>query len=696
MSNSTLSHESVWNAAVLKTARRTSLAILMAALPVIALNTLTTSAHAQATASSDASGTVTDSTGASVPGAIIHLVNNATKAERTATTNDAGQWSITNVPPANYSVRVEKDGFKKSSIPSLDIQVGQTANGSVTLQVGGSDETIEVSTLPPQLQTQEATVGQVIDQKQINDLPLNGRNVLQLATLAPGVTPAQTGNTGTAGQYGTRALFITVDGGRASSTNYVLDGTYIRSIRFNNMAVQPNTDTIQEFNMLRSTFSTEYGQGQAVVSMVTKSGSNSIHGTAYDFARNSIFDARNYFNTKFVKAGQPSSGVNPQLYYSRQQFGGTVGFPIIKDKVFVFGGYEGLRTTQGKPVYSIFPTAAQLGVPAYQVGKVLAANAPVANGSYLGGTQNYLNNGTFTDTYDQYVIRADQTLSSRQTLYERFINYDAAQFAPGAQIGTGTNYPLVSKNGVIGHTFLITPNLVNEARIGYNRVYAFAVGANLQPGTNFSSLEGLNNVTALTDPTEYGRSTVTIQNFTAFGDGGADQGSTENVYNFGDTVSNVRGKHTIKAGFQFQWRQIQQKADNNGRGSFTFNATSNGLSGLQNFQQGICTAYNAGFGTTNGHYRDNTYGVFVNDVWQIGHGLTLNAGLRWEYNSPFVEQNGLEGAFIPSLAKIGFSKIPNLSAAPPALLANLNTTPFFAPGIVQPYKKGFGPRIGLA
>ena len=210
----TLSAGSAWRNAVAPTARRTSLALMMAAVPLVAAHLGSPSAYGQASSSSDAQGTVTDASGAAVSGATVHLVNNATKAERTATTNDAGQWSITNLPPANYSLRVEKAGFKSASVSSLDVQVGQAANGSVMLQVGGSTETVEVSTLPPQLQTQEATVGQVIDQKQINDLPLNGRNVLQLATLAPGVSPAQTGNTGTAGQYGTRALFITVDGGR--------------------------------------------------------------------------------------------------------------------------------------------------------------------------------------------------------------------------------------------------------------------------------------------------------------------------------------------------------------------------------------------------------------------------------------------------------------------------------------------------
>ena len=313
-------------------------ALCLLALFVAFLSFFTPASFGQASSSSDAAGRITDQTGAVVPGAVIRLINNGTRAERSATTNDGGDWSIPNIPPASYTLRVEKAGFKTAVIPSLAVEIGKTANGSVSLAIGAAEETVEVSTLPPQLQTQEATVGQVIDQKQINDLPLNGRNVLQLAALAPGVSPPQSGQTGTPAQTGTqtssRQLYIAVDGGRASSTNYVLDGTYVRSVRFNNMSILPNADTIQEFNLLRSTFSTEYGQGQAVVSMVTKSGTNSIHGTAYEYARNAVFDARNYFTT------YASNPVKPDFY--RHQYGATVGFPIIKDKLFIFGGYEHL------------------------------------------------------------------------------------------------------------------------------------------------------------------------------------------------------------------------------------------------------------------------------------------------------------------------------------------------------------------
>jgi len=688
-------------AAALGIVRRTSLALVFAATPLTLLTTLPTTAFGQASSSSDAVGKVTDATGATVTGATVRVVNNATGAERTVTTNDAGEWSVPNLPPANYRVRVEKQGFKASEIPSLDVEIGKAANGSMTLSVGGASETVEVSTLAPQLQTEEATVGQVIDQKQINDLPLNGRNVLQLATLAPGVSPPQTGQTGSPGRFGTRQLFITVDGGRGSSTNYVLDGTYIRSVRFNNMSIQPNVDTLQEFNLLRNSFSTEYGQGQAVVSMVTKSGSNSVHGSAYEFARNSIFDARNYFAT---------TGAKPD--FSRHQYGGTVGLPIKKNKFFVFGGYEGLRTNRGTPLYGFYPTQAQLGTPdpSNKLAQIINPTIPVVTstaGIYPGGN-NYAAFQTTTDNYNEYTIRADQTLSSRNTLFERYVDFNSNQFLPSVQ--GGINNVLIGRNGVIGDTFLITPSIVNEVRLGYNEYFNFENGVGYNPGTNYAAAEGLKFVTGLTDPTQYGRANVTITGFTNVFDNVTNQGGNENIFSAGDSLSIVRGSHTLKLGFQFQNRRVVLLADNNGTGSFTFGSCSvtacdpankmNPVTGvfytpLENYRRGYCTAScNGNFGTTRGHYRDNTYGAFISDVWQVGHGLTVNAGLRWEYNAPFVEQNGLEGTLDPTVGKIKYSKIP--AFIPAAFLPYVVSDSTYSPGIIKPNKKGFGPRLGVA
>jgi Carboxypeptidase regulatory-like domain/TonB-dependent Receptor Plug Domain/TonB dependent receptor len=632
---------------------------------------------AQQSSISNIVGRVTDATGAVVGGATVHVVNQGTAAERTATTNNDGDFSIPNLPPATYSLRVEKAGFKTTTIPSLELLVGKDANESIVLSVGAANETVQVTSLAPQLQTSDAAVGQVIDQKQISDLPLNGRSVLQLATLAAGVSPAQFANTGTPGQFGTRSLYITVDGGRASSTNYVLDGVYIRSLRFNVLSMQPSVDTLQEFNLLRSSFSTEYGQGQAAVSMVTKSGGNQIHGSLFEYTRSSIFDARNYFSTYTVYPHKP--------VFHRNQFGGTIGAPIVKDKVFIFAGYEGLRGAQSIPQLGVFPTQAQLGTPTYLFAQVLQPSFPVPNCTSCG-TNNYSVVAIEPNDYDQGVVRSDQTLSSKHTLFERYVYYTATEIVPSVQ--SGVYYPQLGHNVSVGDTYLISPTVVNEVRLGYNRAYGFTNEINPVPGKNWVQLAGLQNISGGITPSEYGRPAITITGYTGLGEGGNSQGDTENIYSIGDTISDVIGRHTLRAGAQFQWRQVRQLTDTPARGSFTF-------ASLATYQAGVCSTCQAGSGSSLGHSTDNTYGIFMNDIWQIGHGFTLNYGLRWEYASPFVEKNGLAGMFDPGTGLIAFHTVPvNI---PAVLLPHVNTTPnFFPAGMVQPDKRGFGPRLGLA
>jgi TonB-dependent receptor-like protein len=223
-------------------------------------------------------------------------------------------------------------------------------------------------------------------------------------------------------------------------------------------------------------------------------------------------------------------------------------------------------------------------------------------------------------------------------------------------------------------------------------------------GRNWVQDAGLTNISGGTTPSEYGRPGITISGYTGLGEGGNSQGDTENVYSIGDTVSDVLGRHTLRTGFQFQYRQITQLADTTARGAFTFSAsaatdinpaTGNPYTALENFARGFCSACAAGSGTSLGHYSDQTYGAFINDVWQVGHGLTANLGLRWEYASPFVEKDGLEGSFDPTSGKIAFHKVP--AVIPTALVPLVNTTPdFFPAGIIRPMKKGFGPRVGLA
>jgi hypothetical protein len=662
---------------------------------------------AQESSSAGIVGTVLDASGAVVPGATVHVTNVGTNATRTTTTNGQGEFSVPNLRPAQYQIRVEMSGFRTTTVPPFDLRIGEVARRSVSLEVGTEAQTVEVSAQAPLLQTDTAAVGQVVNQRQIEQLPLNGRNLVQLATLSAGVAPKDPLR-GT--QYGGRDEYVQVDGGRDSSTNYVIDGVYVRSLRFNNLSIRPSVDTIQEFSVLRNSFSTEYGQGQSVVTAVTKSGTNQIHGSGYEFLRNDALDAKNYFDKPGSKAA-----------LHRNQFGGTLGGPIVKDKVFFFGGYEGLRNTQGQIFSGVVPSTTDLPrdlsqgavvpgavdpqtgvpfpgglIPANRISnyaKVLAPTIPVAN---TAGKTNFFTTQSYKDDYDEVTARSDQSLSDKHSMFERYIWFNSSLIQPAAF--TSTNYPQYGQNLSVGDTYLLRPNIVNEVRLGYNRAIAFIQPLSLG-GKNWSQELGLHNIAGLTDPIDLGRPNTTIGSFSVFGDGGIVQGAQENIYSAADTISYVTHGHTMRVGVQFQHRRFNQVTEVTAKGAFTFNGASTVTGGTRSavgdFLLGVCAICNGDLGSTHGHYRDNTYALFFNDVWNTTRKLTLNLGIRWEYASPWVEQDHLEADFDPASGLIGFNKVP--SNLPAALLSIFNTNPnVFPAGIVKPDKNNFGPRIGLA
>src|SRR5262249_4169960 len=250
-----------------------------------------------------------------------------------------GEFSIPGLAPALYNVKVEKQGFRAYLVEGLELKINQVARLEVRLQVGAITESVTVTGGAALLETDTSAVGQVIDSQRVRELPLNGRNLTQLAALSAGLS-SKSFERGT--QYGGRDQYVTVEGGRDSSTNYLIDGVMARSLRFNNLSLQLNIDAVQEFKVNRNSFSAEFGQGQSVVTAVTRSGSNDFHGSAYEFLRNDSLDAR-----QFLDAQKPAS--------RRNQFGATAGGPVMRSKAFFFGAYEGLRTTQGITSFGSVP-----------------------------------------------------------------------------------------------------------------------------------------------------------------------------------------------------------------------------------------------------------------------------------------------------------------------------------------------------
>src|SRR5262245_43489199 len=277
-------------------------------------------------------GVVRDDSGAVIPGASIVVTNKGTAAKRMALSSETGDFSIPGLLPALYDVRVEMTGFKAYMVQGLELKINQVARLDVRLGVGQLTDSITVSGGAVLLETETSAVGQVIDQERVRELPLNGRNLTQLASIAAGVAP-KSFERGT--QYGGRDQYVTVEGGRDSSTNYLIDGVMARSLRFNNLSLNLNIDAVQEFKVNRNSFSAEFGQGQSVVTAVTRSGGNDFHGSVYEFLRNDNLDARKGLIDK----------VKPE--FRRNQYGATGGGPLVRNKAFFFGAFEGLREAQG-------------------------------------------------------------------------------------------------------------------------------------------------------------------------------------------------------------------------------------------------------------------------------------------------------------------------------------------------------------
>ncbi len=670
----------------------------LGSVTLIALLFLSTGIRAQESASSGIVGQVIDTTKGAMPGATVTVTNTGTNARRVVNTDSEGRFSIPNLPPATYTIRVELSGFQTAELKDVVLRNGEVGRPTITLGMASVSETVTVVGMSPLLQTTNASVSQSINQKQIEDLPVAGRNLISFASLAAGVTP-QAFNRGT--QFGaagsSRSQYVTVEGGRDSSTNYAIDGVYVRSLRFNNLSLNPPLDAIQEVNVLRNSFTTEYGQGQAVVSIVTKSGSNKITGSGYSYVRKESFETANFFGQK------PGD---------RTLAGFTAGGPIMKDKFFMFGGYEGLRATAGRTLFAIVPSATQLAgnfsavatpivdpltglqfpgnvIPSSRFSnfaKTLAPTVPVANNA---AANNYRTVREFSDDADTATVRADQVLPGH-SLFQRFMYYKGSQLNPS--VFSYTNLPQEGRNFAAGDTWVISSSLVNDIRFGYNYAYHLNAPISLD-GRNWVGDIGMKNLAGGTDPIDYGRPGFTMTGFSGNGEGGITQGATENIFSISNATSWVKGHHNVRFGIQAQFRKYDQLTEVPPRGGFTFNGQFSG-SPVGDFLLGFCSTCTGAFGSSRSNYRSPTFAPFIDDNWQVSPVLTLQMGLRWEYLGPWHEQNNQEGSFDAATGKIAYHVVPtNLPAKLVPLIVNQDD--FFPSGILSKDLNNFGPRVGV-
>ncbi|MCI0390813.1 MAG: TonB-dependent receptor [Acidobacteria bacterium] len=611
-------------------------------------------------------GRVSDAGGAVVPGAQISLTNQANGFKRDTVTNEEGYYTIPLLQPGNYEVSVRKDGFKPIIQSGITLQVEQVARLDFNLETGAVTDTVNITSTGPVLERETSSVGQIIENKTIVTLPLNGRNYSQLVALMPGATPNQ-GSRATDG--------ISLNGNRTFQNTYLIDGVdnnnYILGVDTNStQALRPSVDAIQEFKVESANYSAEYGRSAGgIISLAIKSGTNEFHGSAFEFLRNDKLDANNWFSNR-------ANLDRPPLRYN--QFGGTFGGPIIKNHTFFFASYQGTRDKRARTGTTTVPTAEMIrgnfgsinifdpanvvsGARAQfanniipdaridPVGRKLAALYPAPN--QPGSVNNYVANVPITDYADQLDLRGDHSFRASDTMFVRY-SWSDREITQGsffAAPGNGGNgfgdYPLIQLPQAWsiagGETHIFSTSLVNELRIGFTRNKSDQLSPASQSLYDQFGIKGVPQFEGLN-----GLPTFTVTNFASLGDRTfAPNPKRVGVFQLTDNLSWTRGNHGIKFGGDLRLRQNFAGTSNIARSSFTLNGqftsrvpgTGTG-SAVADLLLGLTSSAQLSTRLL-GDFRDRYYGFYANDTWRVTPKLTLNLGLRYELQTPMWEND---------------------------------------------------------
>jgi hypothetical protein len=659
------------------------------------------------------SGVVTDSSGASIPGATLRVTNVGTNVVVTLTTNGVGVYVANSLNPGTYKVEAEAKGFKTSIVTGIALEVNANPKIDLTLQVGPVTQSVEVTVEnAPLLQTQQSDLGQTVNQRQLEQLPTfsgTGRNVYSLLSLAPGVSQ-QTG-CDFCGNYGN----LRISGSRPRNDDHILDGSTVTAPVFGGAAVSPSVDSIQEFRIEQNSMSAEYGKaGGAILIAVSKSGTNSLHGSAYEYNRNQELDARNFFE-------DPTQRKNPYTY---NEFGGSVGGPIIKSKLFFFTDYQGIRSHgSGAAATNLVPNAAfRAGdlsalcttgfdssgncmtadqqihypgtgapvpfnkIPSDQISPVsqnlLAIWPSSATSAGIGTDDLTLSSpgktslNRFNPRIDFNLSKFDHIFGALHTQTGRTLGYNLIVGPAGQQIQRASDYTTT-----VGWTHTFNSTLVNDFRFGYmHRIgdrTPYGAGATSPSTFGISGIpDCLSSVPDTSGGTKCGTPQVSITGFTGISNGGMlyEPAST---FQFSNTVNKLLGRHSIKTGAEFRHYSIDNYQPNGVVGQFAFTGSQTG-NGFADFLFGAMNKGSVQVQNTFVSSRAWSYSFFVQDDFKLTPRLTFNVGLRWQYDQSFHEIHHGDAFFDPFTAQWQQFGV------------NAPDTPF------DPSRKEFGPRVGFA
>ncbi|HTZ59360.1 MAG TPA: carboxypeptidase-like regulatory domain-containing protein, partial [Acidobacteriaceae bacterium] len=663
---------------------------------------------AQAIAGGQIQGTVTDETGSAVSGATVEVVQTESGLQRTVTSSADGGYNLPSLPVGPYTLKVTASGFSTYNQSGIVIEVGNELRIDVKLQVGGVSQTVQVQAAASMVQTEDQSLSQVIDRQRTVDLPLNGRQATQLILLTPGTANAPTTDLASSKNYPS-AVTLSVAGAQATNINYLMDGADNNDAFTNVNLPFPFPDAIQEFSVQTSGLSAQYGvHPGAVVNIVTRAGGNSFHGTLFEFLRNGDFNAKNHFSTK-------------QDTLKRNQFGGVLGGPIRKDKLFFFGGYQGTRTRQETNAYTSYvPTAQMLtgdfsayagascqsgGVTKQLINPATGAAYPnnqiptsQFNSSALALINNYIPQASnpcgklvyglpLPQNEDQFIGRIDWTATAKQTVFGRYYLTHFTQ--PGIFDNNllNTQNPILDdrvQSFTLGHTYTLTSALVSSFHLGWTRNI---VSRNVAPDSINPNTIGIQNFSPIKN---YIYMNISNAFTVACGTCESLLNST-NGYNVLEDMFWTKGKNHISFGGEYLRNMLVSDGVNNANGQFNFTGQYT-KDGLVDFMLGkIQSLYQ---GNNSGvDVRKNYGALYFQDSIQFSPRLTVNAGLRWATGLPGIETTGRGASF--SLADFtSGTKSVVYPTAPPGVL-------FYGdPGIPKGYYHGkwnrLEPRIGVA
>ena len=668
-------------------------------------------------------GIVRDPSAAVIVGATVAAVESGTQLKYSTRTNESGEFLLAQLPVGDYTLTVSQDGFKQAVQTGVAIHAGDRLRQTFTLDLGAQSETVTISASQSLLQVESAAIQDTVEQQQVMNLPLKGRQFIDLVGTTPGMTHAPSGTRGSALQQTGQTWGIL--GQRGGHNLYLVDGVTVTDEYFNNMVLNPSIDSIQEFNVNQTSYNAEFGgKSGGVINVITKAGSNQFHGSLFEFVRNDIFNARNFFN----------SPTQPNPPFKQNQFGGSLGGPIQRDKTFFFVNYEGQRTHQTLTQLFTVPTDAERAgnfagtgitvtnpaaggtpfagdtIPAIDpVAAAILAKVPRAN--LPGLTRNLRATDLSTIGIDQYNLRLDHTFSTQDSVFVRASIFDANQFNPfGLSAlnetllpGFGYNLRTHTNNLSSTWTHMFNTSWINELRFGW--LWVNGGQSSINTGTNLASSTGLQGVTA--NPLDVGFPQASISGgFATMGEPTQYVSREDTNFELYDNVIWHHATHTVKFGVYFFNLDFDPVNASNARGLFTFTGAYTG-NGLGDFLLGAPAQGQVGVGGRGQLLgRTNWLHTYLEDSWQVLPSLKLDVGLRYEYNQNVIDDNN-NMAVVDTLVPGGRFVIASdssgrIAPSAAALLANIpipyvtSAQAGWDESLLQARPLRLAPRIGIA